>query len=212
VLQSGEGVVCCAHDGSLGFALQSTDGVVDGLEVLLEPLSDDDEPRLEGGCDVVTQGGAEPSGNGVGQLPLESGVEPLSQLDCPVVEFSPYVDGDDGAIEGEGVDGDGASCSAGGCSGANPGFAGGVGGTVGGFPEGVAGMVFVAPGVAGTVFGPDGVAGMVFGPANVGETVLGVCVGVMVAGEMVFGAESGAVGVGCVMTTGGGVTICVFVC
>lgn len=45
-------------------------------------------PLSTGGCDVVlsdavAQGGAEPSGHAVGQLPLASGVSPLSQLVCP---------------------------------------------------------------------------------------------------------------------------------
>jgi hypothetical protein len=67
-----------------------------------------------------------------------------------------------------------------------------------------------------TVDGLENVGATVEGrdePLDVGDE--GITVGdadVDVVGEMVFGPESGAVGVGCVMMTGGGVTICVPVC
>lgn len=113
------GHVCCAgggvgavceHDGSFGLVLQSTTGgllsVAGGL-LSVEPLALSGDEPLEGADGVVgvPQGGAEPLGHGVGQLPFLSGVEPLSQLDCPgpfpVVEFGP--DGADGVGCGCGV-------------------------------------------------------------------------------------------------------------
>lgn len=92
----------CEHDGSFGLVLQSTGGAVL-----------DEGPLSEGalgvgcGCDVVVQGGAEPSGHAVGQFPFASGVEPLSQLDCP----GPLpIPGDGvGCVEGAGIVMPGAS-------------------------------------------------------------------------------------------------------
>jgi hypothetical protein len=156
------------------------------------------------------QGGALPSGHAGGQLPFLSGVEPLSQLDCPRPEPVP-VFGVEGGEEGEGE---------------NEGFPG-MDGICEGDCPGIAGIVVFCPSIAGIVVFCPSFAGIVVFLYSVGETVCGFdgeMVGAMVCGcAVLVGSGVGfaiadwtaveATGdVGVPTRAGGGVTICVLLC